>query len=291
MLAYIQKIMAIFLTLVMNLGIWAPSEMKIENVPEKNLGAVRVVTFNVRCKDDLYGSVKVRSQLIASAIKQYHPDSFGIQEATEEWINILTEEMSDEYDCVWQMRSNSISGEASAVFYLKDKYNLVDSGTIWLSKTPDKVGSKFLLSSFPRIATWATLENKETGKIYTHINTHLDHILESVREKQAMVLCEKIAQLSESGNPVVCTGDFNSAEGKKAYNVMISNMTDSKYIAKISDKGATYTNYGKNDPDNEPIDFVFITNGIQVDTYKIIDEKISGMYLSDHAGICVDLYI
>lgn len=59
---------------------------------------------------------------------------------------------------------------------------------------------------------------------------------------------------------MVCTGDFNSAEGK-------------------------------NDPNNEPIDFVFVTNGIQVDTYKIIDEKISGMYLSDHAGICVDLYI
>lgn len=290
MLAF-QRIMALLLAVLMNLGIWAPESYEIKNVPEKNEGAVRIISFNVRCKDDLYGSVENRSKLIVSAINQYAPDSFGVQEATQEWIDILNENLGDKYGCVSQMRNDASNSEASAVFYLKDKYELLDSGTIWLSDTPEKYESKFLLSSFPRIATWATLRSKENGKTYTHINTHFDHVFEFVREKQAKVLCNKIAELAKDGNPVFCTGDFNTDEGAKAYKVMTGHMTDSKYVAITSDTGATYTNYGRADAGNPPIDFVFVPQGTRVDTYKIIDEKIGGMYLSDHAGLCVDLYI
>lgn len=286
-----QKIISLILAVLMNLGIWAPASYEIRNVPEKNEGAVRIISFNVRCKDDLYGSVENRSKLIVAAIKQYAPDSFGVQEATQEWLDIFNEHLGDEYACIAQMRNGAKNSEASAVYYLKDKYDLLDSGTIWLSDTPDKFASKFLLSSFPRIATWATLRDKETGKGYTHINTHFDHVLEFVREKQAKVLCNKISQLSENGYPVFCTGDFNTNEGAKAYKVMTGYMSDSKYVAITSDSGATFTNYGKTNTSNPPIDFVFVPQGTKVDTYKIIDEKIAGMYLSDHAGLCVDLYI
>lgn len=290
MLAF-QRILALILAVLMNLGIWTPSSYEIKNVPEKNEGAVRIISFNVRCKDDLYGSVENRSKLIVSAIRQYAPDSFGVQEATEEWIDIFNENLGDEYGCISQMRNSASNSEASAVFYLKSKYELLDSGTIWLSDTPEKFASKFLLSSFPRIATWATLKDKTSGKVYTHINTHFDHVLEFVREKQAKVLCNKIAELAKDGHPVFCTGDFNSNEGAKAYKVMTSVMKDSKYVAITSDSGATFTNYGKTDSGKPPIDFVFVPQGTKVDTYKIIDEKIGGMYLSDHAGLCVDLYI
>lgn len=285
------RLTALILAILMHFGLWAPESLDIENIPEKSDSAVRIVSFNIRCKDDLYGSVKVRSQLIVSALEQYHPDSFGVQEATQKWIDILNENLGDEYGCISQMRNKASNSEASAVFYLKDKYELIDSGTIWLSDTPDKEGSKFLLSSYPRIATWATLENKETGETYTHINTHLDHILESVRVKQVGVLLNKIAELQQGGNPVFCTGDFNTDEGAKAYNAVAEVMSDSKFVAKTSDDGVTYTNYGRACEKNPPIDFVFVPEGTVVDTYKIIDEKIGGIYLSDHAGLCVDLYI
>ncbi len=280
---------ALILSIMMSLGYYTPSTLTIENVPAKADDAIRVVSFNVRCKDDIYGSVENRGELIVSALKQYKPDSFGVQEATQQWLDLLGEALGDEYACVSQMRDDSKSTEASAVYYLKDKYDLEDSGTIWLSDTPDEFGSKFALSACSRIATWATLKEKETGKTYTHINTHLDHILESVRVDQVKVLKTKIAELAAKGYPLVCTGDFNTKEGADAYDEMTDLLKDTKHLAKQSDDGATFHNYGRNIAEKKPIDFIFVSDGIEVDTYKIIDEMIDKLYLSDHAGLCADI--
>ncbi len=285
----IENFMALILSVLMTFGAYVPATMEIAGVPEKTDEEVRIVSFNVRCKDDLYGSVQGRSQLIVSALNQYAPDSFGVQEATKEWLDIFCEKLGDRYAMVSQMRDGKKSSEASAVFYLKDKYNLIDSGTIWLSDTPDEFASKFTLSFCPRIATWAVLQNKETEERYTHINTHLDHVFESVRVKQIEVLSVKIAELKALGYPVVCTGDFNTKQGADAYNKMSEIMKDSKLIASQSDDGATFINYGRNRLETKPIDFIFVSEGVTVDTYKIIDEKIDRMYLSDHAGLCADV--
>ncbi|MBQ8503381.1 MAG: endonuclease/exonuclease/phosphatase family protein [Clostridia bacterium] len=285
----IENFMALILSVLMTFGAYVPESYDIAGVPQKSDEAVRIVSFNVRCKDDLYGSVEGRSELIVSALGQYVPDSFGVQEATQEWLDIFTDKLGDSYAMVSQMRDGKKSSEASAVFYLKDKYNLIDSGTIWLSDTPQEFASKFSLSFCPRIATWVVLENKASGERYTHINTHLDHVLESVRVKQVEVLSVKIAELKALGYPVVCTGDFNTKQGADAYNKMCEIMTDSKFIATESDDGATYINYGRNRLETKPIDFIFVSEGVSVDTYKIIDEKIDRMYLSDHAGLCADI--
>lgn len=284
----INQLTALFLSILFTFGTFVPESLVIENVPEKSADTIRIMSFNVRCADDAFGSVKGRSQLICAALEQYAPDSFGVQEATQEWLDILSENLED-YACVSQMRDGKKSSEASAVFYLKDKYTLVDSGTIWLSDTPDEFASKFTLSFCPRIATWVILQDKSTGEIYTHINTHLDHVLESVRVDQIKVLKVKIEELKAKGYPVVCTGDFNTKEGADAYNEMKGCLLDSKYLAKNSDDGATYINYGQNIFETKPIDFIFVSEGTEVETYKIIDEKINDMYLSDHAALCADV--
>lgn len=284
----INQLTALFLSILFTFGAFIPESFTIENVPEKSDETIRIMSFNVRCADDAFGSVKGRSQLVCAALEQYAPNSFGVQEATQEWLDILSENL-DGYACVSQMRDGKKSSEASAVFYLKDKYTLIDSGTIWLSDTPDEFASKFTLSFCPRIATWVTLQDKSTGEIYTHINTHLDHVLESVRVDQIKVLKVKIEELKAKGYPVVCTGDFNTKEGADAYNEMKGCLLDSKYLAKNSDDGATYTNYGQNIFETKPIDFVFVSEGTEVETYKIIDEKINDMYLSDHAALCADI--
>lgn len=284
----INQLTALFLSILFTFGAFIPESFTIENVPEKSDETIRIMSFNVRCADDAFGSVKGRSQLVCAALEQYAPNSFGVQEATQEWLDILNEKL-DSYACVSQMRDGKKNSEASAVFYLKDKYTLIDSGTIWLSDTPEEFASKFILSFCPRIATWATLKDKSTGEIYTHINTHLDHVLESVRVDQINVLKVKIEELKAKGYPVVCTGDFNTKEGADAYNEMKGCLLDSKYLAKSSDDGATYINYGQNIFETKPIDFIFVSEGTDVETYKIIDEKISDMYLSDHAAVCADV--
>lgn len=287
----IENLTALILSILMTFGAYVPSSYEIAGVPEKSEESVRIVSFNLRCANDIYGSVKGRGELISAALQQYSADSFGVQEATSEWLGILSENLGDEYSYVAQMRDGKSSSESSAVFYKKDKYDLIDSGTMWLSDTPDEFGSKYTLSFCPRVATWVVLKNKTTGKTYAHVNTHLDHILESVRVKQVKVLESKINELKSMGYAVVCTGDFNTKQDADAYNEMSSVLFDSKLIAESSDDGATYINYGRNALETRPIDFVFVSDNVKVNRYKIIDEKIDRMYLSDHAGLCVDIEI
>lgn len=267
-------------------------EIKIDGIPEKSENATRIMSFNLRCVDDKEGSVANRSQIAVAVIDQYAPDSFGIQEATPKWIKILDKKFSDKYARVGEGRSPiEMFTEYSAVYYRKDKFNLIDSGTIWLSKTPEKKYTKDFDSKHNRIATWAVLEDKETGVQYTHINTHLDHVHESTRVEQSKVLLKKIDELKKNGT-VICTGDFNTYETAEAYSVMSNAMTDTKLVAKNSDTGITFHKYGTIEEHKDgAIDFIFTTEGVEVDTYKIIRNTVDGMYPSDHYPIVADVVL
>ena len=267
-------------------------EIVIDSIPEKDDKATRVISFNVRCADDPEGSINNRSQLVTAILEQYAPDSFGVQEATSKWLRKLDSALGDKYDRVGEARDQfGPFSEYGCVYYLKDKYNLIDSGTFWLSETPEKKYSVSYDSKCRRIATWAVLENKETGERYTHLNTHLDHGLESTREAQAQGLLEKMNQLQKVGK-VVCTGDFNTNEDSKVYSAMTAVTDDTKAIAKNTQDGITYHAYGKKDEtEGGPIDFIFVSKGVEALNYKIIDNTVQGMYPSDHYALCADVYL
>ena len=284
-----QKFLPLVLAVMMTLGVYTPAKTEISSAPQKSENAVRVVSFNLRCNNDIYGSVKNRGKFVSAALENYAPDSFGVQEATKAWLDILDAALGEEYARVGEPRDSAKNTEYSAVYYRTDKYELVDEGTIWLSETPDKFGSKSYLASMPRICTWATLKNKESGLVYTHINTHLDFLVEYTRSKQADVLLKKIEELKGRG-PVVCTGDFNADEKTGTYKKMTDVLDDSRLVAKETESGKTYHNYGRGDLfHSTAIDFIFVTKGTEVERYKIMKDTVDGMYLSDHYAIMADI--
>lgn len=267
-------------------------EIVIDGIPEKTDKAVRVMSFNVRCKSDPEGSVKNRSKIVNAIIEQYAPDSFGVQEANTPWITRLDAAFSDKYDRVGEPRDNTGPfSEYSAVYYLKDKYNLLDEGTIWLSETPEEKCTKSFDSACYRIATWAVLENKETGEKYTHINTHLDHVLEETRVGQIKVLIEKFKELEKDGT-VICTGDFNTYIDGDVYAEMCTAADDTRVTATNTDSGITFHSYGKKEDKGQgPIDFIFTTKGVKTETFRIIRNQAKDMYPSDHYPIVADILL
>ncbi len=264
----------------------------IDGVPEKAEGTVRVMSYNVRCANDGIQTITNRSKVGVEVLKAYEPDSFGVQECTPRWKRIFKRALGDKYDCVGRARDYfGPFTEYSSIYYLKDKYSLIDSGTFWLSETPDKAYTKSFDSKCCRIATWAVLENKETGERYTHINTHLDHVLDSTRDAQMSVLIERVLSITGEGK-VVMTGDFNAYEDDSVYAVACESFNDSKYIAKNTDEGPTFTKYGtKEGAGKGAIDFIFISKGLEAETYKIIRNTVQGIYPSDHYPIVADIYI
>lgn len=289
-MCFIKNLAALFTAILLALGVTVGNGSgEVTDVPDRKDGAVRIVSFNLRSANDIYGTVKNRSVLMERVLTAYAPDSFGVQEANSEWLSLLDGSLGDRYARVGEGRSSDENTEFSCVFYLKDKYELLDSGTIWLSETPDVPGSRDYMSSFPRICTWATLRNRETGFTYTHINTHLDHLLEFTRTKQVDVLLNKITELSGT-YPIVCTGDFNTNEGTETYKKMTAAMDDSRIVAEKTESGKTYHNYGRGDAlHTSAIDFIFVEKGTNVAEYKIIKNMVNEMYVSDHYGLCSDI--
>ena len=223
---------------------------------------------------------------VVKALQNAAPDTFGLQEATPYWIEMLTRELGNDYAFVGEGRDGGNKGEYSPVFYRKSKFNLLDSGTKWLSATPDEKASKFESSSMPRIFSYALLESKADKSRYLHINTHLEHSNPTAREEQIEVLAAFARKHGEQ--PILITGDFNSEYMHKPYAVLTANgFCDSAKIARVAQNTArTFLGDIKTPVSFEKvIDFCFVKGVKQVTLYRVITDKIDGEFPSDHLPV------
>ena len=196
----------------------------------------------------------------------------------------MTGGLGDVYGYVGQGRDGGTKGEHNPIFYKKSVFNLIESGTRWLSDTPSTV-SKYSESSLNRIWTYALLERKSDGTRIMVVNTHFDHKSSVAREKQSLVLSAFLKDYLTY--PLIVTGDFNAKSSTTEYSTIIkTGLKDSSYAASPSERVATFTNYGSS---NSIIDFVFINpKTIDAKSYRVCNEMINGDYPSDHHPVFVE---
>ncbi len=264
---------------------------QVVDFEEKAEGSIRVMSFNLR-----YGALGIitrssRNDEVLETIKKGKPDSFGVQEATPTWMRYLSKQLKDEYDYVGVGRADgNNSGEYSAIFYQKDKYEVYESDTFWLSETPDEPSVGWDAST-NRICTWAMLENKETGAMYVHMNAHFDHIGEEAQKNSV----EMILSTAEEFNflPVVFTADMNIKEGSEYYNKMAESdiLWDTKHIAPETIDYLTFHDMNPSENEGRILDYVFINNLFGVTTYRVVTAGIDGKFVSDHYPVYADIVI
>jgi len=177
------------------------------------------------------------------------------------------------------------TGEYSSVFYRKSVFDELDSGTFWLAENPDSVGMKGWDAACVRVATWAKLQHKATGKTVMAINTHFDHVGEVARQESALLIIRKIKEIV-GDQPAVLTGDFNVTDKSEAYNTIVSNEFVLLDAHKVADKTAgvnyTYHAFARMDPEKcNKIDFVFVTPHIKV-LHSEVTQEVKEALLSDH---------
>ena len=247
----------------------------------------RIMSFNVLCYGREPHFWTLRAPLVCRLIRETLPDSFGVQEAHIDWINALTEGLP-EYDYVGVGRNDGKEdGEFAAVFYLKDKFTASDSGSFWLSETPDKPSLGWDGACI-RIATYVRPTEKATGREYVHFNTHLDHVGREAQVNGAKMISKKAADFG--GLPVVCTGDFNVEQGSDCYMTMISgNMGDARTMAPDSDRCYTF-HYFEPDKYHTTIDFIFVDKAtVKPVKFRVLNKTFGSEYYSDHYAIYADV--
>lgn len=176
--------------------------------------------------------------------------------------------------------------ETCAILYDPSRLRKADSGTFWLSGTPDEV-SRFSGSHFLRICTWAEFlpSGEEPFRMF---NTHLDYASPEIRIRQIEVLLEKIRDLDALRPlPVVLTGDFNAESDDPCFLPLREFRLSGNrcFLSAAAEKGLTgRTFHGFSGTGwGNPIDHVWFSSDLRCASARIrTDSGPEGEFLSDH---------
>ncbi len=264
--------------------------------------SLTVMTFNIRLNlpSDSVNAWPQRKEIATSMIKFYQPHIFGVQEALYGQVKDL-EERLPAYNWIGIGRDDGKQqGEFMAIYYLKDRFELLDESTFWLSETPDRPGLGWD-AAWNRVVTWGHFKDLKTGSTFYHFNTHLDNRGERARQEGAKLLRSRIQSIA--GNEVVIvTGDFNAVPSSKPYEIMTKDsgersvkLNDAKQRSLLPHHGPARTSNGFDletlKTEAAPIDYIFIGNGIDVLKHATLSDTFDGYFPSDHMPVLAELRI
>ncbi|HIY88587.1 MAG TPA: endonuclease/exonuclease/phosphatase family protein [Candidatus Bacteroides pullicola] len=258
---------------------------------------VNVMTFNVRYDnpDDSLNNWNYRKDRVANAIRFYDADIVGTQEVLHNQMEDLRQRLPG-YESIGVGREDGKeAGEYSALWYRADRFTAKESGWFWLSETPEVAGSKGWDGACERIATWAKLQDKLTGKELFVMNTHLDHVGVAARREGVKLVLDKIQELG-GDLPVILTGDFNAEPESDVIKQVTDtadpeHLTDARTVADlVYGPNWTFHDFGSIPYEHrERIDYIFVKNGLEVLKYGILAETEGNAYLSDHAPVLISV--
>lgn len=252
---------------------------------------LKVMTFNLRyASTSMPHAWSVRRPVTKACLEQTAPDLIGTQEG-------LTAQLADmradlrAYAMLGQGREGGEKGEYMAIFYRRDRFELLETHDFWLSETPEVVGSKSWNTSLPRMVTWARLRDKVTGKAFVFVNTHFDHMSEDARTQSAKLIRARLADLKPVG-PILLVGDFNAvAKASAAY----TTLTDGGFLTDLfrtapernGEDLNTFHGYRKPGHDGVHIDWLLGRGGWKSKAAEVITFEVKGQHPSDHFPVMV----
>ncbi|MBN8652104.1 MAG: endonuclease/exonuclease/phosphatase family protein [Cytophagales bacterium] len=262
--------------------------------------SVKVMSYNIRLDTEADGvnQWKNRPEKVINLIKKYNPDLFGVQEALHNQMMDLQSGLS-EYSYVGVGRDDGKEkGEYSAIFYKKEKFELLTQNTFWLSETPDVPGSKSWDAAITRVVTHAVFKDKTTGKQFLYANTHFDHIGKEARKNSAFMIKTYLKDFVSGSRfnnenlkvPVIVSGDFNSEPTDAPY----VTITNGKHFQLFDSRPAnnltgTFCGFELNKMECKTIDYIFHSEDWKASDYQVIQDNDGKYYPSDHLPVLVTL--
>lgn len=251
--------------------------------------ALRVMTFNVRVPVDSDGANAWphRRALAAAVIRAEAPDIVGTQELVRQQGDDLVAALP-EYRWFGRGRRGGDDDEHMGVFYRTDRLRVLESGDFWLSETPDVPGSISWGHPYPRMVTWARFERIADGLRFILFNTHFPYRDEddAARLKCAQLIAARIRALPP-GEPVVLTGDFNTAPDSAAHAELAQLLGDA-WLATNAHAGPEATFHGFTGTPDRRIDWI-LSRGFSVQAIRTIATHDGEVYPSDHFPVVADL--
>lgn len=245
---------------------------------------IKLITSNIRFANSGDGihSWDKRIDLLSDIFRDFAPDILGTQEGRQGQLKELGARLP-ELRLIDQHREWIEERMYPCLFINPETVEVHRSGDIWLSETPEVAGSSSFQSTFPRLCTWAEITFKRNGLRVLMINTHLDHILASTREKQIEVLTREIQKISTL--PVLIMGDFNESPMTAIKQTLMSSfqLKDPWIEKKLPEETSHHGFKGAEAIAGDRIDWILIPKEFECESIKL--EKYinaEGIFPSDH---------
>ena len=252
----------------------------------------KIISFNVRYSSapeiDGDNRWELRRDASVKMVAKHKPLVMGLQEACPDQIDFLDLNLTGYKHIGVGRDDGKRAGEMMAIYYDTTRLTLLDSGTFWLSETPEKVSLGWD-AACNRTCTWGHFKVNDTGFEFLYFNTHLDHLGSLARKNSINLIVDKMTELNPDNLPVFLSGDFNSTTDDHIFDPLKASLKDAREVSAISDKIITYNGFGKvtDNPDSRKewvIDHIFFS-GVNPMAFMVLNGNYGVPFISDHYPI------
>ena len=252
----------------------------------------KIISFNVRYSSapeiDGDNRWELRRDASVKMVAQQKPLAMGLQEACPDQIDFLDLNLTGYKHIGVGRDDGKRAGEMMAIYYDTTRLTLLDSGTFWLSETPEKVSIGWD-AACNRTCTWGHFKMKDTDFEFLYFNTHLDHLGSLARKNSIKLIVDKMTELNPDNVPVFLSGDFNSTTDDPIFDPLKASLKDAREMSAISDKIITYNGFGTvtDNPNTRKewvIDHIFFS-GVNPMAFRVLNGNYGVPFISDHYPI------
>lgn len=232
-----------------------------------------------------------RAPIVAALIRFHDFDVFGTQEGLLNQLNDLSNALPAYSRYGLGRDDGKDAGEHSAIFFKKDKFDLLKKGDFWLSETPDQPTLGWDAKCCKRICSWVQLKDKKSGKTFYFFNAHYDHQGVQARIESSKLVLKKIKEIA-GNNPVMFTGDLNGGHETDCYKIIAASglVKDAYTLApQPYTNNGSFNGFGHTVKSKELIDHVFVTKQFKVMRYGVLTDTYQGKFPSDHCPVLVQV--
>jgi endonuclease/exonuclease/phosphatase family metal-dependent hydrolase len=241
-----------------------------------------VMTFNVRQMDGDDGGQawEHRKDILIETIRMRQPTILGTQETWDAQSAYILAHLP-EYQAFGRGRYGDDRDKHNKVFYDSRRMQLMGTGEIWISKTPDIPGTSDWDIPSPRMITWGLLRLDDSSDLMV-LNTHFPYgrDADEARRQTARLILEKIAEIPPD-LPIILTGDFNAKADGEVYLALRSVLKDAWTSADRTD-GPEGTVHGFGRFPGRRIDWILYRHAQRVLSAEVVTHTARGLYPSDH---------
>jgi endonuclease/exonuclease/phosphatase family metal-dependent hydrolase len=170
-------------------------------------------------------------------VAEYNPDLIGFQEFLTD-ADVMSIVPNPDAYTLHSYKLGSFEWGDSALLFKHDRFEMLESGQVWLGPTPDlPLAFGFKRLSMLRYVNWAVMREKASGFTFLFVNTHFDNAMAN-KAPSAPLYRERFAARTAT-MPVIATGDFNSNATTERYQVFVGADATPPLLQNAHDLAAT----------------------------------------------------